>query len=125
MAMRIAKTFRFEAAHRLEGWDPSHKCHNLHGHSYKVQLVLEGPVPKFGDECVLDFGEIRHWWSMIEPSVDHQYLNEALNIKNTTAEVLCVWFAEAFKKWRLTKSGVHLARVRVYETEDSYAEYDL
>ena len=94
--MRIAKTFHFEAAHRLEGWPASHKCHHLHRHSYKVQVLFEGPVPKFGDECVVDFAEINSCWRTIEPMVDHRYLNEALNLKNTTVEVLCVWFAEHF-----------------------------
>ena len=43
--MRIGKLFKFEAAHRL----PNHpgKCKNLHGHSYKLEVVVNGEVNFF------------------------------------------------------------------------------
>lgn len=38
----ITRSFGFEAAHRLPGH--TGKCHNLHGHSYKVELEIVGPI---------------------------------------------------------------------------------
>ena len=42
--MKITQAFRFEAAHRLPRVKETHPCHRLHGHSYRVELQLEGAV---------------------------------------------------------------------------------
>ena len=42
--MELRKTFQIEAAHRLTRVPPGHKCARLHGHSFVIELVLEGPV---------------------------------------------------------------------------------
>ena len=36
----IGKTWKFEAAHRLQGLPAQHKCSNLHGHSYSAEVVI-------------------------------------------------------------------------------------
>ena len=42
--MKITQAFRFEAAHRLPRVKETHPCYRLHGHSYRVELRLEGTV---------------------------------------------------------------------------------
>ena len=42
--MKISQAFSFEAAHLLPNVAEGHRCHRLHGHSYRVELQLEGPV---------------------------------------------------------------------------------
>ena len=52
--MRIYKEFKFDAAHRLTQVDEGHKCGNLHGHTFVLEVHLEGEVdPSRG--WILDF----------------------------------------------------------------------
>lgn len=87
----ITKTFKFEAAHRLEDWPIGHQCNRLHGHSYQFTITLIGDIlsgpPKPG--VILDYGDLST--IVIEEIVfkwDHEYLNEVLNERNVTAEFL-------------------------------------
>lgn len=55
--MKITQAFTFEAAHRLPRVPETHRCHRMHGHSYRVELELEGPDdPDSG--FVIDFFDI-------------------------------------------------------------------
>ena len=48
--MKIGKTFTFNAAHRL----PEHEqCKNLHGHTYKLEVEIEGETDNTG--MIIDF----------------------------------------------------------------------
>src|SRR5688572_27695931 len=44
MNVRLSKTFHFEAAHDLPTFPDGHKCRRLHGHSFRVKVVVEGEV---------------------------------------------------------------------------------
>ncbi|SVD83164.1 uncharacterized protein METZ01_LOCUS436018, partial [marine metagenome] len=49
MNMELRKTFQFEAAHSLPNLPTDHKCARLHGHSFKVEVVVTGECdPKLG-----------------------------------------------------------------------------
>src|SRR3990172_7768391 len=60
-AMELYKEITFEAAHRLPNLPEGHKCARLHGHSYRVELVVEGPVDPA--TCwMLDFSALEAAW---------------------------------------------------------------
>ncbi|MBR6908475.1 6-carboxytetrahydropterin synthase, partial [bacterium] len=40
--LTVTKIFKFEAAHWLPFYDGA--CHNLHGHSYKLEVTVTGEV---------------------------------------------------------------------------------
>ena len=42
MRTRLERTYRFEAAHQLPEVPPGHECARMHGHSYLVEVVIEG-----------------------------------------------------------------------------------
>ena len=44
MRARLIKEFRFEAAHTLPSLPEGHKCRQMHGHSFKVEIAVEGEV---------------------------------------------------------------------------------
>jgi len=44
MIVELKKQFLFEAAHHLPHVPAGHKCARVHGHSYRVEVVLRGPV---------------------------------------------------------------------------------
>jgi 6-pyruvoyltetrahydropterin/6-carboxytetrahydropterin synthase len=116
--MKISQAFRFEAAHRLPNVPEMHRCHRLHGHSYRVELVLSGPIdPRTG--FVVDFFEVEAAFAPLLETLDHHCLNEVQGLENPTAEHIAIWI------WQRVKAKLpQLAAVKVYETADCWAEYD-
>lgn len=110
--LTITKTFSFEAAHHLPNYEG--KCARVHGHTYKLEVEIEGSLEKNG--MIEDFGIVKH---VVEKKVisylDHQDLNNL--IENPTAENTVLWVRDVLLKEFI------LIRVRLYETDNSYAEW--
>ncbi|MBK7585487.1 MAG: 6-carboxytetrahydropterin synthase QueD [Myxococcales bacterium] len=118
MKVRLIREYRFEAAHRLPNVPEGHKCQRLHGHSFKIEIGIAGPVdPKTG--WLLDFGDLDAVWAPIHDALDHRYLNDVAGLENPTSEVLARWLWE-----RLKPTLPELVRVTVYETCDARCEYE-
>ncbi|ABD08566.1 6-pyruvoyl tetrahydropterin synthase and hypothetical protein [Rhodopseudomonas palustris HaA2] len=115
--MKITQAFRFEAAHQLPNVPETHRCRRMHGHSYRVELQLSGPInPTTG--FVLDFFEIEAAFGPLLARLDHYCLNDIEGLENPTAENIAIWI------WDRTKPGLPaLSNVRVYETPDCWADY--
>lgn len=113
--MRIRKQFTFEAAHVLP-WHPG-KCARLHGHSYRLEVTLQGPLQSEGPSrgMVEDFDAIsRVVEREIIAELDHCSLNDLM--ENPTAEVIARWI------WsRLAGHFPHLDEVRLWETATNCA----
>ena len=118
MLVRICKTFDFDAAHKLPSVPSGHKCGHLHGHTYRVSVILEG-APTDKDGWFLDYADIYDAWQPIHNEVDHKYLNDIPGLENPTTEVLAPWLLE-----RLVASpiGVFVVGVRVYESSTTWCE---
>ena len=112
MRTRVTRSFTFEAAHFLP-WHPG-QCRNLHGHSYRLEVAVEGPVDENG--VVADFADVK---AVVQREViahyDHTLLNDLLD--NPTAEVIA---EDAWK--RMEAAGLTLAWVRLWETPTSSVE---
>ena len=110
MRVRLSKTFSFEAAHWLPTFPEGHKCRRMHGHSFHVDVIIEGDVP---DETgyLMDYGEIKKAIGPIHDQLDHRCLNEISGLENPTAEQLAKWI------WvQLSESLPQLSEVYVRET---------
>lgn len=117
MRISLTKTIDFEAAHWLPTFPEGHKCRRLHGHSFKVDIVIEGEVdPSKG--FLQDFGEIKQVTEPVRRQLDHYCLNDIEGLENPTAEMLAKWVYD-----RLKPDLPLLAAVRVRETCTSSAEY--
>lgn len=117
MRVRLSKTFTFEAAHSLPTFPPGHKCRRLHGHSFRVEVVVEGDVePALG--YLIDYGDISDACEPLRRRLDHYHLNEIEGLENPTSEVLARWLWE-----RLRPALPLLAAVVVHETCTSRCEY--
>jgi 6-pyruvoyltetrahydropterin/6-carboxytetrahydropterin synthase len=115
--MEVFKEFTFEAAHRLPHVPAGHKCARLHGHSFRVEVHVGGPVdPELG--WVMDFGEIKSAFAPLHAILDHQYLNEIEGLANPTSENLARWIWD-----RLALSLPGLSRIVVRETCTSGCVY--
>lgn len=115
--MRITQAFTFEAAHRLPHVPETHRCRRLHGHSYRVELRLEGAVnPETG--FVVDFFDVEHIFGPVLKQLDHYCLNDIAGLENPTAENIAQWI------WHKIKNDLPLlSAVTVYETPHCWAEY--
>ena len=88
--MEIFKEFSFEAAHRLPNVPEGHKCARLHGHSFRVRIVVDGPVDgRTG--WVMDFADLKAVVRPLHDRLDHRYLNDIGGLENPTSEVLARW----------------------------------
>ena len=108
---RIGRTFRFESAHHLPNLPAGHKCRNLHGHNYRIEIVVAGRLDARG--FVKDFAEIDAEVMPLLTQVDHKLLNDVAGLENPTAEVIAAWFLKRISDCE---------SVRVYENDDCWAE---
>lgn len=118
MNVRLVKEFRFEAAHRLPKVPPGHKCARIHGHSFRVEVAIRGPVdPETG--WFLDYEVVDNAWRPLHDRLDHHYLNDIEGLENPTSELLAHWL------WNQLQPALPaLERVTVWETCDARCEYD-
>ncbi len=113
----IAKRFEFSASHRLENLPQSHKCHNLHGHNYVVEVILQSKsLNEFG--FVVDYTELNELKNFLDTNYDHKHLNDIYKETPTTAENIAKTLYEWCKnRWPQTH------KIRVSETAKTWAEY--
>jgi 6-pyruvoyltetrahydropterin/6-carboxytetrahydropterin synthase len=115
--MDIFKSFTLEAAHRLPNVPSGHKCARLHGHSFRIELHVQGePDPQTG--WVMDFAEIKQVFQPIYDRLDHHYLNDIAGLENPTSERLAIWIWE-----QLQPVLPKLSQVVVHETCTSGCRY--
>ena len=109
--MELFKEFTFEAAHRLPGVPPGHRCARLHGHSYRVQIHVSGEIePASG--MVMDFADIKAAFKpIVDEYLDHYYLNDVPGLENPTSENLARWIWQ-----RLSPALSQLSAIEVRET---------
>jgi len=115
--MELFTELTFEAAHRLPHVPEGHKCARLHGHSFRVEVHVEGPVdPELG--WVLDFADVRAACAPLRDQLDHRYLNEIDGLDNPTSENVARWI------WvRLAPGLPGLSAIVVRETCTSGCTY--
>ena len=135
--MKVAKEFRWEMGHRL----PEHfgNCKNIHGHSYKMIVEFEGEMNK--DEMIIDFYDIDKIIKPLIEKLDHAFMVnkndrdvieflEKIKSKmlvvdfNSTVENICKYVLEEIKKFEMPQN-ISSIGVRIYETNEDYAEEKL
>ena len=141
--IRITKHFDFETAHALYGYDG--KCRNIHGHSYQLYVTVIGtPIDVTGhvkNGMVMDFGDLKQIVKAeIVDIFDHAtVLNEnsphrdlADKIQGHSPKVLLVAYQPTSENMivdfagRISKKlpkNVKLHSLKLYETQNSYAEW--
>jgi 6-pyruvoyltetrahydropterin/6-carboxytetrahydropterin synthase len=107
----VTKAFSFDAAHQLL-WHTG-KCRRLHGHTYRLEVTVTGPIDENG--VVIDFDDLS---AAVKGAIierfDHQFLNDYF--PNPTAELLAVEFSKL-----LEAEGLDVTRLRLWETSTSSA----
>ncbi len=117
MNVELVKEYRFESAHRLPHVPPGHKCARVHGHSFKFEIHVAGPVdPHTG--WLIDFGQLDVVLAPLLDEIDHRYLNEVPGLENPTSEICAKWLFDRIK------AGIpQLTALTFFETCDARCVY--
>lgn len=131
----ITKKIEFETAHRLS--DYNGPCREIHGHTYKLEMTISGPVQEETD-MVLDFKILKK----ILKSAVLNHLDHALILKDNpenhrilenysgkitwmstepSVERMLLFLADAIS--RLLPQPTCLESLQLYETSNSYATW--
>lgn len=139
--VRVTRHAEFEMAHILEGYNGG--CGNLHGHSYKIEVTVEG-APDLPYGFVLDFKKLDKIIKFVVP--DHMFAasEESLQSGNGPEhDIIQVLqrYGLAYKVFPSTTSaesmvrylaadiqsalpvGLTVCEVRLWETTNSYATW--
>lgn len=139
----ITKMFHFEMAHTL--YNHAGPCRNIHGHSYRLHVTLSGPIKNEpgapDDGMIMDFKQLK---SLVKEKIldkyDHAFaINESAPYASDmakldfekilllpfqpTCENLIAHFASLLVP--ALPEGVKLQRLRLFETETSYADWQV
>jgi 6-pyruvoyltetrahydropterin/6-carboxytetrahydropterin synthase len=113
----------FSSGHALRGYRG--KCENVHGHNYKVRIVLEGPsLDSIG--LLFDFTQLKRVIRELISGVDHKFLNDQapFDVLNPSAENLARYFyEEIYRQLPGMPEDARLARVTIWETDTTSATY--
>lgn len=112
---------RFAAAHRLTMVGA--KCENMHGHNWKIEVVLIGDRLNAAG-VLMDFGDIKARVRDIIGRLDHQFLNELPIFAGCqpSSERIALFVADQLQQ-ALDVPAVRVSRVSAWESEDACATY--
>ena len=116
--MKIFKSFTFDSAHFLPNVPDGHKCKNVHGHTYRLTVFLEGELePDL--EWVIDFAELKKVINPILDTIDHKLLNDIKGLENPTCEIIAIWLWD-----RIKDKMPLLTKIELFENTTSGAIYE-
>lgn len=115
--MKLGVITEFDAAHSLPGYQG--KCAHMHGHTYQVEIVVEGEVGENG--FVMDFYQLKKIISGALQDLDHSCLNQIL--PNPTAESIAQWIADRLAS-DLEGSAVRLCSLKLWEGKNKWVMID-
>lgn len=115
-AISITKSFKFDACHFL----PYHnrRCKFLHGHCWQLDITVKS-IPNPNTGMVMDYSDLKHEVMEVLDKWDHGFINEQVDYPTSELMLYYIW---ANLQERLERFKVSLEKIRLYETEDSYAE---
>lgn len=138
MGLSIMRRIKFCAGHRL--YKHGGKCENFHGHNYVADFFVEGDKQDSVGR-VIDFAELKQLCKgWLDEHWDHSFLIHAEDTNarkalemveptrffvmpyNPTAENMARYLLEEVCPKLLSHTGGRAVRVRIWETDESFAE---
>jgi len=112
--MKLGITDFIDCAHFLPGHP---KCGQVHGHTYKVEVIIEGEHAP-GQGMIVDFNELKLRTREVLQRYDHRNWNDVLEFPSV--ENICALLASQLRE-RIAFPMV----VRVWEGNGKWAEIEL
>ena len=146
--MLLTKEFEFDSAHYLPNYYG--KCERMHGHTYKLQVTVEGKVGENG--LLIDFVILKKIVKeRVLDKLDHHLLNDFLEVPSAENVAIWIWnelvdlkdnikaqledpnLPESVIKYFKEQEGevkmdgfteqIHLHEVKLWETSTSWVTY--
>ncbi|MBE7176664.1 MAG: 6-carboxytetrahydropterin synthase [Mucilaginibacter polytrichastri] len=132
----ITRREHFNAAHKMyrEDWSPEKneeqfgKCANAnwHGHNYNLFVTIKGDI-SYETGYLMDLKELKQIINeYVIEKIDHRNINldvDFMKGKMASTEILCIEIFNQLIKPVEAHEGVFLHSVKLYETENNFAEY--
>lgn len=117
----VSVEYTFAAGHALRGYKG--KCENVHGHNYKVQLIVGGEQLD-ATGLLVDFVEVRKAIKERVERLDHRFLNDLAPFDklNPSAENIAKYFCDDLAP-QIRGWGLEINAVTVWETDTTSATY--
>jgi 6-pyruvoyltetrahydropterin/6-carboxytetrahydropterin synthase len=119
----VAVEQSFASAHALRNYKG--RCENVHGHNWKVRVVIEGEKLD-ATGMLVDFLDVKSFMGEILDRIDHQFLNEIppFDVVNPSAENIAEYFyQQLIGKLADIPVPVRIREVKIWETEIQSATY--
>ena len=119
----VAVEQSFASAHALRNYKG--RCENVHGHNWKVRVVIEGEKLD-ATGMLVDFLDVKSFMGEILDRIDHQFLNEIppFDVVNPSAENIAEYFYQQMTdRLAETTVPVRIREVKIWETEIQSATY--
>lgn len=119
----VAVEQSFASAHALRNYKG--RCENVHGHNWKVRVVIEGEKLD-ATGMLVDFLDVKSLLGEILDRIDHQFLNEIppFDVINPSAENIAEYFYQQMTgRLAETPVPVRIREVKIWETEIQSATY--
>jgi 6-pyruvoyltetrahydropterin/6-carboxytetrahydropterin synthase len=119
----VAVEQSFASAHALRNYKG--RCENVHGHNWKVRVVIEGEKLD-ATGMLVDFLDVKSFMGEILDRIDHQFLNEIppFDSINPSAENIAEYFYQQMTgRLAETPVTVRIREVKIWETEIQSATY--
>ena len=111
----ITKAATFDAAHFLQIGPESSRYRQMHGHSFRVEASVRGPVIE-PDGWVADLADLDAALRALALELDHGLLNEKPGLESPTLEHICQYFADHLKPRFLGLSRIVVSRPSIGES---------
>ncbi|WP_259054820.1 6-carboxytetrahydropterin synthase QueD [Methylohalomonas lacus] len=115
--MELFREFILESARRLPNLPESHPCAAMHGHTFRIQIHVQGPIQSTTG-WVMDFSELDRHVQDLRGELDHRVLNDIAGLENPTTELLARWIWQ-----RLQPTVPGLSRIVIQENQNSGCVY--
>jgi 6-pyruvoyltetrahydropterin/6-carboxytetrahydropterin synthase len=117
----ISVEYTFAAGHALREYKG--KCENVHGHNYKVQVMVAGDHLNSAG-LLMDFSELRAEVKRLVAALDHHFLNDIppFDRLNPSAENLAKYIFDEIEPY-VRNHGLRVCGVTIWETDTTSATY--
>ncbi len=111
----------FSAAHLLA--DIGGKCETLHGHNFKVEVSVAADQLD-ANGILIDFRFLKKILGGILGDIDHKHLNALAHFQgiNPSAENIAKYIYDQMDE-KVKTAGVHMVRVKIWESENAAVSY--
>lgn len=119
---RLKVQDHFSSAHYLRNYQGA--CENLHGHNWKVELIVEGETLNDID-ILIDFKDLKKILKDVLSELDHRLINELpfFQVNNPSSENIAKYIFHRVKEKLSPYKNIRVKEVAVYETEKASASY--